>query len=183
MQQNKRSRSKNRLSIVDENEEVISVVRQFPIVLRKSLILGMLIILLSLLPWMVAYATLASWVIYSYIWIVACLIFLFMYWLRTWVGWKYSIYVLTNQRLMVVKQSGFFSREVSDLALFNIQSVNYRIKGMQGAMFGIGTVDVDTLSGSGSMELSYVKNPAKFQKKIMDEVSKTVPVNNREERE
>lgn len=183
MQSTKRDRSKNRLSIVDGDERVIAVVRQFPIVMRKTFILGLLIIVLALIPWIVAYATLASWINYAYLWIAVCAVFLFMYWLRAWVGWKYSIYVLTDQRLMVVKQSGFFSRDVSDLALHNIQSVNYRIKGFQGAMFGFGTVDVDTLSGSGSMQLTFVKKPAAFQKKIMDEVNKVSSSRVKEETE
>jgi uncharacterized membrane protein YdbT with pleckstrin-like domain len=71
---------------------------------------------------------------------------------------------------MIVKQSGFFSREVADLALHNVQNVNYAIKGIQGAMFGFGTVQIDTLSGSGALKLRYVYKPAKLQKEIMDAV-------------
>ncbi len=78
---------------------------------------------------------------------------------------------------MVVKQNGLFTREVADLALHNIQNVNYKIKGLQGAMFGFGTVNIDTLSGSGGFKLTYVHKPAKLQKMIMEEVHKTSPAN------
>lgn len=81
---------------------------------------------------------------------------------------------------MVVKQNGFFTREVMDLALHNIQNVNYSIKGLQGAMFGYGKLDIDTLSGSGSLQLEYVHKPAKLQKQIMDEVYKTTKNTNDE---
>lgn len=73
---------------------------------------------------------------------------------------------------MVVKQNGFFTREVADLAIHNIQSVNYAIKGVQGALFGFGRLYVDTLSGGGSMQLEFVHKPAKLQKQIMNEVEK-----------
>jgi len=173
MQEHKRERVKKRVSITNADEEVITVVRQFPVVLRRPLIFGLFILLLAEIPWAIAYGTSASWLNISYIWMAICIVLLLAYWLRCWVGWHYSVYILTNQRIMVVKQNGFFTREVADLALHNIQNVNYSIKGIQGAMFGFGKLDVDTLSGSGSLQLEYVHKPAKLQKQIMDEVHKT----------
>jgi uncharacterized membrane protein YdbT with pleckstrin-like domain len=180
MQKHKRELVKKRVSITNADEEVITVVRQFPIVLRKPLIFGLFILLLAEIPWAIAYGTSANWLNISYIWMAICIVLLLIYWLRCWVGWHYSVYILTNQRIMVVKQNGFFTREVMDLALHNIQNVNYSIKGLQGAMFGYGKLDIDTLSGSGSLQLEYVHKPAKLQKQIMDEVYKTTKNTNDE---
>ena len=173
MQEHKRERVKKRVSITNEDEEVITVVRQFPVVLRRPLIFGLFILLLAEVPWAIAYGTGAEWLNISYIWMAICGVFLIAYWLRCWVGWHYSVYILTNQRIMVVKQNGFFTREVADLALHNVQNVNYAIKGIQGALFGFGKLNVDTLSGSGALQLEYVHKPAKLQKQIMEEVHKT----------
>lgn len=71
---------------------------------------------------------------------------------------------------MIVRQSGFFTREVADLALNNIQNVNYKIKGIQGAMFGFGTLKIETLSGAGGFSLKYVYKPAVLQREIMQAV-------------
>jgi len=176
MQQHKKDRVRKRVSITSENEQVLAVERQFPIVLRRTLIYGLLIVLVAIIPWVIAFGTMASWLAVSYFWMAICGGVLFMFWLRSWVGWHYSVYVLTNQRLMVVKQSGFFSRDVADLALHNIQNVNYSIKGLQGAMFGFGTLSIDTMSGAGSLKLRYVHKPAHFQKLIMSAVHKSGPV-------
>jgi len=73
----------------------------------------------------------------------------------------------------------FFSRDVADLALHNIQNVNYSIKGLQGAMFGFGTLSIDTMSGAGSLKLRYVHKPAHFQKLIMSAVHKSGPSSDR----
>ncbi len=170
MQEHKRQRVKKRIAINGKDEEVISVTRQFPIVMRHALIIGMVLVVVAITPWVIAFGTLASWLNISYIWMLVVSLVLFFYWLRTWVGWHYSVYVLTNQRLMVVKQSGFFSRKVVDLALHNIQNVNYSIKGLQGAMFGFGSLIINTLSGSGTLRLRYVPKPARLQKLIMDAV-------------
>jgi uncharacterized membrane protein YdbT with pleckstrin-like domain len=179
MQQHKKDRVRKRISITSENEQVIAVERQFPIVLRRALIYGLLIVLVAIIPWVIAFGTMASWLDIAYIWMAICAGVLFMYWLRSWVGWHYSVYVLTNQRLMVVKQGGFFSRDVADLALHNIQNVNYSIKGMQAAMFGFGTLSIDTMSGAGSLRLRYVHKPARFQKLIMAAVHKSNPVSDK----
>lgn len=40
-------------------------------------------------------------------------------------------------------------------------------------MFGFGKLDIDTLSGAGSLQLEFVHKPAKLQKQIMDEVHRT----------
>ena len=170
MQEHKRERVKKRMSITNDDEQVIIVTRQFPIVLRRSLIICLVLVLLGITPWSIAYGLEANWLPIANIWLLISAGLLFIYALRSWVGWHYSVYVLTSQRLMIVKQSGFFSREVADLALHNVQNVNYAIKGIQGAMFGFGTVRIDTLSGSGALKLRYVYKPAKLQKEIMDAV-------------
>jgi len=175
MQEHKRERVKKRVKITGDDEKLITVQRQFPIVLRRPLIIGLIIVTIGILPWVFGYGLSTSWVNITYYWMIICAVVLIAYWLRSWVGWHYSIYVLTNQRLMVVKQNGLFTREVADLALHNVQSVNYKIKGLQGAMFGFGVVNIDTLSGSGGFVFKYVHKPARLQKLIMDEVHKTTP--------
>ena len=170
MQEHKRERVKKRISITDEDEQIVTITRQFPIILRRPLIFGLLIVLVGISPWTIAYGLNTSWLGIANIWLLVSAVFLLIYWIRAWVGWHYSVYVLTTHRVLIVKQSGFFSREVADLALHNIQNVNYAIKGIQGSLFGFGTVRIDTLSGSGSLRLKYVYKPAKLQKQIMDAV-------------
>lgn len=172
MQEHKRERVKKRVAITNDDEQIVTVTRQFPIVLRRPLIFGLLIILVGMIPWTIGYGLSAEWLPIANVWLVVCAIFLLIYWVRSWVGWHYSIYVLTSHRILIVKQSGFFSREVADLALHNIQNVNYAIKGLQGAMFGFGTLRIDTLSGSGALKLAYVHRPDRLQKQIMNEVHK-----------
>lgn len=170
MQEHKRERVKKRVSIAGSDEDIITVTRQFPIVLRRPLIFGLLIITVGIIPWTFGYGLNTSWLPLANYWLLICALLLLIYWVRAWVGWHYSVYVLTNQRIMVVKQSGFFTREVADLALHNIQNVNYSIKGIQGSLFGFGTVKIDTLSGSGALRLRYVHRPARLQKQIMEVV-------------
>lgn len=173
MQEHKRERVKKRISLTSEDEKIVTVSRQFPVVLRMPLIIGLLIVVIGIMPSTIGYGINASWLQVANYWLVFWVLFLLIYWLRSWVGWHYSVYVLTNQRILIVKQSGFFSREVADLALHNIQNVNYAVKGLQGAMFGFGTIRIDTLSGSGSLKMRYVHHPERLQKMIMEAVHKS----------
>ncbi|MCC7289513.1 PH domain-containing protein [bacterium] len=154
----------------DSDEDVIAVVRRFPVVMRWPLIHGMLIILVGMIPWAFAMNTGADWLGMAYNWMFVAFAVLAWYWLREWVGWYYSIYLLTSTKLTVITQRGFFRRSVSDLALNNIQSVNYKIDGFQASAFGYGDVVVETLSGSGGFNMDFVHRPAKFQQKILDAV-------------
>ena len=150
-----------------ENEDVLRVVRQFPIVMRHPLIWGMLLILVAMVPWSIAFGNAYSWVDYSYGWMLAIVLILLFYWLRTWVGWYYSIYVLTEKRIVVTTQKGFFSRSVSELALNNIQNVTYAQEGLQAAIFHFGSISIQTLSGSGGFDLKYIHHPERFARAII----------------
>lgn len=151
-----------------EGEEVILVGRRFPIVLRIQLIVGMLIIVVAMLPWAIATGNNYSWLVYANWFLLFGMLVLGFYWLRTWVSWYYTIYVLTSYRIMIINQHGFFGREVSELALSNIQNVNYKIKGMQASIFGFGDVIVETLSGGEPLLLNYVHKPVKYQQAILE---------------
>ena len=61
MQEHKRERVKKRMSITGDDEQVIIVTRQFPIVLRRSLIICLVLVLLGIIPWSIAYGLEANW--------------------------------------------------------------------------------------------------------------------------
>ena len=136
--------------------------------MRRPLIWGMLIILAGLIPWAIAIGNLYSWASQSVLWLSFCVFVLIIYWLRTWVGWYYSVFVLTDKRIVITRQKGFFDRTVSELALNNIQNVTYSIKGIQAVMFHFGDINIQTLSGSGGFDLRIIHKPENFAKAIID---------------
>jgi len=155
-----------------QNEEILAVVRQFPLVLRRPLIWGLVIILVSLLPWTVAYSNGYKWLNLAVGWTIIGLTFLAIYWLINWIGWYYSVYVLTSHRIIIIRQRGLFDRQVSELTLNNIQNVNYHIKGFLAAVFKFGDITIETLSGGGDLKLKTIRHPAYLQQKILDTAHK-----------
>ncbi|MDP4038906.1 MAG: PH domain-containing protein [bacterium] len=154
------------------DEEILAVTRQFPLVLRWPLIWGLLIIAISLAPWAIAYSNNYNWLNLAILWMIINIIILIVYWLIRWISWYYSVYILTNYRIITIKQNGLFNREVSELTLNNIQNVNYQIKGIQASFFKFGNVIIETLSGGGDLELKKIYRPIRFQQKILNTAHK-----------
>jgi len=150
-------------------EKVQKVFHQHPIVMRKALLLGLVLLMLSAVP-------LAIWPLHNWPWLVflggfLALILVLAY---RWIGWYYSIFIITEERLIQIKQSGFFDRRVSDISHNKIQSVNYEIRGLQATFFHFGTIIVQTYVGE--LVLPYIHHPAEVHQlmvKIMHLVKPT----------
>lgn len=135
-----------------EGEKVELVFRQHPIVMRRRLIGFLLIVLVAALP--LQFAPLEGWP-----WWVLLAGFLagLLVMGHRFIGWFYSLFIITDERLIQIIQKGFFNRQVSDISHAKIQSVNYEIKGVQASMFGYGTIVVQTYVGN--MVLPYIYKP------------------------
>ena len=83
----------------------------------------------------------------------------------SWIAWFYSVFIVTDQRLIQITQKGLFHRTVVDLALTQIQMVNYQIAGLQETLLGFGTITVQTYVGD--LVIRDVHHPAKVQKKMI----------------
>jgi uncharacterized membrane protein YdbT with pleckstrin-like domain len=152
------------------DERVVLVFRQHPVVMRRPLIYGLLAIMLSVLPldFILSgplYPTLLKVVI-----IVPVLVL--MYWFYHWIGWYYSVYIVTDQRLIRIRQKGFFNREVSEVGFDKIQSINYHIKGLQAALLKFGDITVQTYTSD--WVLKSIHHPEEVHSQMMTVAHSTV---------
>ncbi len=144
-----------------EDEEVLFLFRKHPIVMRKGLIISMFSILLGTIP-----ALIKPEMSYFYGGLFAGCVLAFLLFLPSWIVWYYSVFILTNQRLIQITQKGFFHKSVVDLGLGKIQSTNYEIKGVQATLLGFGTIMIQTYMGD--LIIHEVHHPAEVIKKISD---------------
>jgi hypothetical protein len=144
-----------------EGETVQLVFRQHPMVMRKQLIIGMLLILAGTVPLLIW--PLADWALK-----VAILtpLFAMAYWFYYWIGWYYSVYVVTNERIVEVRQKGFFNRKVTEFGLDKIQNVNYHITGLEAVLLGYGNITVQTYVGE--LVMPIIHHPVKIHSKLVD---------------
>jgi uncharacterized membrane protein YdbT with pleckstrin-like domain len=151
-----------------DDEEVRFVFRHHPVVMRKGLVLGCL----GLLAGPVYSASLVylrpnSPVSMTFFWgsFVASFFLFLIILFPSWIFWYFSIYVVTDQRFIQIKQRGFFNRSVVDVGLEKIQSVNYEVSGLQETLLGFGTIVLQ--SAVGSLALEEIHHPAEVHEKII----------------
>ena len=145
-----------------DDEEVLFVFRKHPVVMRKGLIYGLLCPLIGVLPtvFMPSYG--------MGVFVDGLLIgmaFGVVVFFPSWIGWHFSVFIVTDQRFLQIKQKGLFSRSVSDLGLRQIQSVSYEVAGLQETLLGFGTIIMRTYVGE--IIIHDVHHPAKIQKKFV----------------
>jgi len=138
-----------------EGEEVIFTFRRHPIAMRKgfyALLVPFLIACIPVLIWPENVSNL--WVAFAGLGVGLMLFF------YHWIGWYFSIFIVTNQRLRQVTQKGFFNRSVIDLGISKIQNISYNVPGLTAAMFGFGTMVVQTYVGD--LYLDKLHHPSKI---------------------
>lgn len=144
-----------------DGEEVLYVFRKHPIVMRKGFILAMIAILLGTVPSLIKpeYSYLFGGLAVGFI--LAGLVFL-----PSWITWYYSVYIVTDQRLLQISQKGLWKKSVVDISLNQIQMVNYEVSGFQETTLGFGTIMMQTFVGD--LVVHDVYHPAKVQKRLLE---------------
>lgn len=143
-----------------EDETVEYVFRQFPIVMRRGIIALGLFWIAGLLPY--SYFFDRPWALKVLIGGVVLGIGAMFY---SWIGWFFTMHIVTDQRLIKITQKGLFNRTVVDISLGKILSVNYQIAGLQQTLFGFGTIVVQTYVGD--LVLQYIHKPASVQARLI----------------
>jgi hypothetical protein len=146
-----------------DDEEVIYVFRQHPVVMRKGLLAILIGILIGLIPmtiWPPLEITLAP-----FLPIIAGIVIGSFVLFYQWIGWFYTVFIVSDQRFIQINQHGMFNRSVNDISLEKILSVNFSVEGIEETMLGFGTIIVQTFVGD--MTLKKIHHPAKVQERIV----------------
>ena len=143
-----------------DDEEVLFVFRKHPIVMRKGIVISMLALLAGTFPSLIKPE-------YSYLFggLAAGFLLSIILFAPSWISWFYSVYIVTDQRLIQINQKGLWRRSVVDIGLPQIQMVNYEVGGLQETLLGFGTIMMQTFVGD--LIIHDVHHPAKIQKKIL----------------
>jgi hypothetical protein len=144
-----------------DDEEVLFVFRKHPIVMRRGFILAMLAILLGTVPSLFK----PEYSVYL-IGLAAGLVLGFIIMLPGWIGWWFSVFIVTDQRLIQITQRGLFHRSVIDMRLNQIQMINYEVSGLQETLLGFGTIMMQTYVGD--LVIHEIHHPAQIQKKLLE---------------
>ena len=145
-----------------DGEEVLFLFRKHPVVMRKGLVFGMFGPLIGVLPTAIWPTLGFSWFFIGLFGGIALGLLIFF---PFWINWYYSLFIVTDIRMIQITQKGLFHKSFVDLGLNQIQSVNYEVNGLQATLLGYGTILVQTYMGD--LVVHEVHHPAKIYKKLI----------------
>lgn len=93
--------------------------------------------------------------------------------------WRNSRTIVTNQRILVVRQQGLFTRSVAEVPLEKIQDVRFESRGLRATLFRLGDVTVEVTGSTTPVLLPGVPHPEAVQEllgRLQEEHRKLLPV-------
>lgn len=149
------------------DEEVLYVFRRHIIAMRKGFYLLLIPFAISAIPPLIWQTKLELFLLPLGGLLIGLLLFFYHF-----VIWRYTIFVLTNQRLRQITQYGFFGKDVVELRLSKIQNISYNVPGFWGEIFGFGTIVIQTFVGD--LVIRNAEHPEKTYNKLQDAVNDVV---------
>jgi hypothetical protein len=142
-----------------DDEDMLMLFRKHPVIMRKELIIGSLMLLFGVIPSLVK-PTFEVFFIGLGVGFLLMVVIIFY----AWIGWWFSVYIVTNQRFIQISQKGLWRRSVVDIGIDKIQTVSYQVNGLQETLLGFGTIVVQTFVGE--LVIHDVHHPKKVQKRL-----------------
>jgi uncharacterized membrane protein YdbT with pleckstrin-like domain len=147
------------------DEEVVFVFRRHAIVLCRGVLSLIVLSLLGFVPYMIVPSN-PNLIFVGLGGVVLGLIVLFYH----WIGWHFTIYIVTNQRIRQNAQKGLFSKSVVDVGLDKIQSAFVKVDGIMSSLMKYGTIILHTQVGD--MVIKRVSHAEAVYAKLQEEIGK-----------
>lgn len=150
-----------------EGEEVLFVFRRHIIAMRKGFYMLLIPFALSSIPPLIWQSNLELFLLPIGGLILGLILFSYYF-----LMWRFTYYIVTNQRIRQVTQTGFFGTDVVELSLSKIQNISYNVPGFFGEVFHFGTLVVQTFVGD--LVIRNVEHPEKTYNMLQDAVAQAV---------
>lgn len=144
-----------------EGEEVVLVFRRHIIAMRKGFYS-------LLIPFAIACIPALIWP-GELVWLGVALggfVFGLLLFFYHWIGWYFTVFILTTERLRQITQKTIFGTSVIDLNISKIQNISYTIPGFTAEVFGFGTIVIQTYVGD--LILNLIHHPNDVYNKLQD---------------
>ena len=102
----------------------------------------------------------------------AYLLFIWLLFFFSLLDYFLDIWVITNMRVIDVRQDGFFSRSTSEIRVEWIQDISSDSEGFFATVFRYGNVTVQTAGQHNSLLFEQVPNPENIRDLLMQMVNK-----------
>lgn len=83
--------------------------------------------------------------------------------LRMLIKWRMTILAVTEKRVIVIRQGGFFDRHVTELPYQRIREAAYRVNGMGATIFRYGDLLIESAGKDEPLIMEKIPHPARLQ--------------------
>ena len=168
---------------LEDDEKIVAIIRKHWWVIIREIILVLVLagiplcipILFSLFTTFttstanaqnILFSTYTSEMVYLYF---AWLLFLWMTLGNFWTDYYLDLWAITNKRVVLVDQRGFFHRFISSFRLERLQDMNIEISGIIPTLFDYGTIEAQTAGGSNEKFIGYnMPHPRDIKARIVN---------------
>lgn len=157
------SESKPQFNGQREGEQLLFIFRRHIIAMRKGFYLLLIPLTITCVPPLIWQTNLELFLLP-----IGGLLLGFILFFYHFLMWRYTYYIVTDQRIRQVTQKGFFGTDVVELSLSKIQNISYNIPGFTGEIFKFGTIVIQTFVGD--LVINKVEHPEKIYNKLQDAV-------------
>lgn len=143
-------------------EEVIFVIRRHPWVLAPAGFISIaLIVILILLILFLGFSSWTSWAIF------VAVGFFIIYGFYQWFIFNNYVYILSDERIIIIEQTGIFGRKITEAELEKIQNITVEVNGPLRTFLNFGNITLRTAGIDPVMALKNVENPYDIQQQII----------------
>jgi len=79
-----------------------------------------------------------------------------------------DVWVVTNERIIIMEQKGLFSRTIAELKLYRIQDVKAEIHGVLSTILDYGEITVQTAGEEAHFEFKQIPKPYEVSREILE---------------
>lgn len=88
--------------------------------------------------------------------------------LNAFLDYYLGAWIVTNDRIINIVQSGLFSRKISEMDIFKVQDATSDVKGVFATMFNYGDVLTETAAEQENFDFKQIKNPNEVRHRIIE---------------
>lgn len=156
-----------------EGEEIVMTLRRHIIILLVPLSVVFLLVVFPLVTLLILLQS------FPFLWVAPSknfIIILFSFYLLvlaaysfySWFCYYFTVIVITNHRIIELKQEGIFHRVTNELDLSRIEDVSGEIKGMIHTFLHYGTLTIETAGETPNFIFSDIASPNQIASKILE---------------
>jgi uncharacterized membrane protein YdbT with pleckstrin-like domain len=95
---------------------------------------------------------------------------IWLFFFNSMIDYYLDVWIITNERIIVIEQKGLFSRTIAEVKLYRIQDVKAEVHGIIPTIFDFGEITVQTAAEEMHFSFKQVPEPYQVSRKILEVV-------------